>query len=131
MAATAARPRGRASFYRGGGGMLTWVLHRVTGVGLFAFLFAHVLDTSLVAVGAATYDGVIETYHNPIIRLLELGLVLAVVYHGINGIRITLVDFWSKGSPRNRTMMKVQWVLIAVFSLGAIIPMTAQLLAEL
>lgn len=124
------RPRGRASFYRGGEGMFTWVLHRVTGVAIFAFLFAHVMDTSLVVVSEELYNGVIEVYHAPIIKLLEIGLVLAVLYHGINGLRITLVDFWSQGSARNRTLMRVQHVVFVILALGAVIPMGAQLILE-
>lgn len=82
--------------------MVTWVLHRVTGVAIFAFLFAHVLDTSLVVVDEGLYNGVIETYHSPVIRLLEMGLVVAVLYHGLNGLRITLIDFWSQGPRATR-----------------------------
>jgi succinate dehydrogenase / fumarate reductase, cytochrome b subunit len=126
-----ARPRGRASFYRGGEGMFTWVLHRVTGVAIFAFLFAHVLDTSLVVVSEELYNGVIEVYHAPIIKLLEIGLVLAVLYHGINGLRITLVDFWSKGAARNQVLMRIQHVLFVILSLGVVIPMGAQLVLEI
>ncbi len=126
-----ARPRGRQSFYRGGEGMFTWVLHRVTGVAIFTFLFAHILDTSLVVVSEELYNGVIEVYHAPLIKLLEIGLVVAVVYHGINGLRITLVDFWSKGSANNRLLMRIQHVIFIILALGAVIPMTAQLLLEI
>jgi succinate dehydrogenase / fumarate reductase cytochrome b subunit len=126
-----APPRGRQSFYRGGEGMATWVLHRVTGVAIFTFLFAHVLDTSLVVVSEELYNGVIEVYHAPIIKVLEIGLVVAVLYHGINGLRITLVDFWSKGSANNKMMMRVQNVVFVVLALAAVIPMTAQLIQEI
>ena len=131
MAVALEKPRGRQSFYRGGEGMFTWVLHRVTGVAIFAFLFAHIMDTSLVLVSPRLYDGVLEVYHHPLIKLMELGLIVAVIYHAVNGIRITLVDFWSKGAPNNKMMMRVQHVVFAVLALGAVIPMTAQLVAEL
>lgn len=124
------KPRGRYSFYRGGEGMTTWVLHRITGVAIFAFLFAHVMDTSLVVVSEELYNGVIEVYHLPIIKLLEIGLVVAVIYHGLNGLRITLIDFWSKGAARNKQMMRVQHALFAILTLGAVIPMGAQLILE-
>ena len=38
------------TIYRGGQGMWTWVLHRITGVAVFFFLLVHVLDTALVRV---------------------------------------------------------------------------------
>ena len=70
--------------------MWSWVLHRITGVTIFFFLFVHVLDTALVRVNPETYDSVIETYKNPIVGLMELGLVAAVLYHALNGVRVML-----------------------------------------
>ncbi|HUH06278.1 MAG TPA: succinate dehydrogenase, cytochrome b556 subunit, partial [Egibacteraceae bacterium] len=104
---------------------------RMTGVTLFVYLFAHVLDTSLVVVDPQLYDDVIAVYHHPIITLMEIGLVVAVIYHGLNGIRVTLVDFWSQGARRNAMMMRVQHALFAVLALGATISMGAQLLEGL
>ena len=47
------------TIYRGGQGMWTWVLHRITGVSVFFFLLVHVLDTALVRVSPQAYDLVI------------------------------------------------------------------------
>ena len=55
------------TLYRGGDGMWTWVLHRITGVSVFFFLFVHVLDTALVRVSPEAYDLVIATYKTPIV----------------------------------------------------------------
>ena len=102
------------TLYRGGEGMWTWVLHRITGVSVFFFLFVHVLDTALVRVSPSAYDEIIATYKTPIVNLLEVGLVGAVLFHAFNGVRIILIDFWSKGSryQRQRT-----WVIAAIWLL--------------
>ena len=100
--------------YRGREGMWSWVAHRVTGVLIFFFLFAHVLDTALVRVSPDAYDKVIETYKNPIVNLFEVGLVGAVLYHALNGIRVMLVDFWAKGPRYQRKML---WAILAVWVL--------------
>ena len=92
------------TLYRGGEGMWSWVAHRITGVAVFFFLLVHVLDTALVRVSPDAYDMVIATYKTPIVNLLEVGLVGAVLYHALNGIRIILVDFWAKG-PRHQQAM--------------------------
>jgi succinate dehydrogenase cytochrome b556 subunit len=76
--------------------MWTWVLHRITGVSVFFFLLVHVLDTALVRVSPEAYDLVIASYKTPIVNLLEVGLVGAVLYHALNGLRVILVDFWAK-----------------------------------
>ncbi len=92
------------TLYRGREGMWSWVAHRVTGVLIFFFLFAHVLDTALVRVSPDAYDRVIDTYKTPIVNLMEVGLVGAVLYHALNGLRVMAIDFWEKG-PRFQKQM--------------------------
>ena len=103
--------------YRGDLGMWSWVAHRITGVLTFFFLFAHVLDTALVRVSPNAYDKVIELYKNPLVNLMELGLVGAVLYHALNGLRVMLVDFWAKGPKFQRVMLWgiiVVWVVVMI-----------------
>ena len=105
------------TLYRGREGMWSWVAHRITGVLTFFFLFAHVLDTALVRVSPESYDKVIDTYKNPFVNFMELGLVGAVLYHALNGLRIIAVDFWSKGPRLQRQMLwtiLVIWVVVMV-----------------
>ena len=91
--------------------MWSWVLHRITGVAIFFFLLVHVMDTALVRVSAEAYDAVIATYKNPIVGTAELGLVGAILFHGLNGVRIILVDFWSKGTKYQNLMF---WIVLAI-----------------
>lgn len=105
------------TLYRGGEGMWTWVVHRITGVGVFFFLLVHVLDTALVRVSPDAYDSVIATYKTPLVNLMEVGLVGAVLFHAFNGVRIILIDFWSKGPRYQRQMtwaLGAVWVLLMV-----------------
>ena len=113
-----ARPPRRRTLYRGDPGMWSWVLHRITGATIFFFLFVHVLDTALVRVSPQAYNEVIETYKTPLVGLMEVGLVAAVLYHALNGIRVILVDFWEKGPRYQRLML---WIVIGVF-LAVMIP---------
>lgn len=99
------------TLYRGKVGMWSWVLHRITGVAIFFFLLVHVLDTSLVRLSPEAYDAVIATYKTPLIGLAELGLVAAILFHALNGVRVILIDFWSKGSKYQNVMF---WVVVAV-----------------
>ena len=85
------------TLYRGREGMWSWVAHRISGVLLFLFLFAHVLDTALVRVSPDAYNAVMERLQEPVVGLGEAGLVAAVIFHALNGLRIIAVDFWAKG----------------------------------
>ena len=82
------------SVYRGHEGQWSWIMHRVTGVAIILFLFAHVIDTAVVGWGPEAYNRVIKVYENPLVRVLELGLVAAVLFHAINGTKILLLDFF-------------------------------------
>ncbi|CAM5639967.1 Succinate dehydrogenase / fumarate reductase cytochrome b subunit OS=Streptomyces albaduncus OX=68172 GN=FHS32_000984 PE=3 SV=1 [Streptomyces griseoloalbus] len=83
--------------------------HRVTGVLIFFFLFVHVLDTALVRVSPEAYDEVVATYKTPIVALLEYGLVAAILFHALNGLRVIAVDFWIKGARYQKQML---WTVV-------------------
>lgn len=96
--------------------MWSWVLHRISGVGIFFFLLVHILDTALVRVSPEAYNVVIESYKTPIIGVAELGLVGAILFHGLNGLRVIAVDFWSKGAKYQAVMF---W-LVMIITVGAV-----------
>lgn len=108
---TSKTPRG--TLYRGREGMWSWVLHRITGVAIFFFLLVHVLDTALIRVSPEAYNAVMSTYQTEIMGLGELVLVGAIAYHAFNGLRIILVDFWSKGARYQRWLF---WGVIGVWA---------------
>jgi len=111
------KPVRRRTLYRGDPGMWSWVLHRITGATIFFFLFVHVLDTALVRVSPQAYNEVVESYKTPIVGLMELGLVAAVLYHALNGVRVILVDFWAQGPRHQRQMLwgvAATWLLVMV-----------------
>ena len=113
--------RRHRSLYRGDPGMWSWVLHRITGATIFFFLFVHVLDTALVRVSPEAYNAIIDTYKTPIIGLMEMGLVVAVLYHALNGVRIILIDFWQNGPKYQRLMLWIVlgvWISVFIVALG-------------
>lgn len=116
----ARRSREFGSLYKGREGQWSWVAHRVTGVAIILFLFAHVVDTALVGWGPDAYNRVVSVYKNPFIRLLELGLVAAVIYHALNGVRIMIMDFWPRAADLNRQLI---WGTLGLYVLS-MIPIT-------
>jgi succinate dehydrogenase / fumarate reductase cytochrome b subunit len=120
MSTTQVAPRRRRTLYRGDPGMWSWVLHRITGATVFFFLFVHVLDTALVRVSPQAYNEIVETYKTPIIGLMELGLVAAVLFHALNGLRLIAIDFWWQGPRHQRQML---WAVAGIWLL-VMIPST-------
>lgn len=114
------------TLYRGKVGMWSWVLHRITGVAIFFFLLVHVLDTSLVRLSPEAYNAVIATYKTPLIGLAETGLVAAILYHALNGVRVILIDFWRKGAKYQNKM----WWAVLVLAVALFIPFAVRHLSH-
>ena len=108
---TSKTPRG--TLYRGREGMWSWVLHRITGVAIFFFLIVHVLDTALIRVSPEAYNAVLGTYQNEIMGIGEVVLVGGIAFHAFNGLRIILVDFWTKGARYHRQLF---WGVLGVWA---------------
>ena len=116
----ARRTKEFGTLYRGREGQWSWVLHRVTGVVVILFLWAHVIDTALVGWGPNAYNRVVNVYKNPIVGVMELLLVAAVLFHALNGLRIMVIDFWPKANDVYRQLI---YGTTAVF-LAGMVPIT-------
>ncbi len=92
--------------YTGGKGpMLTWILHRIGGVGMAVFITVHIL-ASFLAGKAGVY--VNSLYENWIFQII---IFFCVLFHAINGLRITILDLWPKLLPYEQEAAWVQWAV--------------------
>lgn len=103
--------------YKGHEGQWSWMFHRITGVAVILYLFAHIVDTALVGWGPEAYNRVTDAYKNPAVHVLELGLVLAVLFHSINGIKITLIDFFPSLAGHIKAVGRTSALMFAVSAL--------------
>ncbi|MGI9022553.1 MAG: succinate dehydrogenase, cytochrome b556 subunit [Acidimicrobiales bacterium] len=101
--------------YRGKSGQWAFVGHRVSGFLVFFFLLLHIVDVSLVRWPAA-YDDVHAVYGNVVLRVFEVGLMFALVFHSLNGLRIVAVDFFP-GAVRNERRL-LSAVVVMTLAMG-------------
>ena len=99
--------------YRGGVGQWSWAAHRITGVGVAAFLFGHIIDTFAAGFGPEVYDETIKLYKLWWFKPFEVALIGGVIFHAFNGLRIILFDFWPGLALRHKTFAYVQFALCA------------------
>ncbi|HLB44345.1 MAG TPA: succinate dehydrogenase, cytochrome b556 subunit [Candidatus Limnocylindrales bacterium] len=108
--------------YRGREGMLAWAFHRISGLGIFAFVVLHVLDIYLVGGNPALYDEVLAFYASIPGRILETVLGAALLYHALNGLRIIIIDLWPAMTVYHRVLWWGSWVIfVGVGVPGALI----------
>jgi succinate dehydrogenase / fumarate reductase cytochrome b subunit len=103
--------------YKGQGPMLTFILHRIGGMGMAIFISMHLL--------ASAFGGDIGNFINDIYMswVFQIIIFFFVMFHAINGLRITILDLWPKLLEYQREATWVQWVVFialygfAVFSI--------------
>jgi succinate dehydrogenase / fumarate reductase cytochrome b subunit len=100
--------------YRGREGMISWALHRLTGLGILLFLLVHIADIFVIGYGPEEFDSLLFIYNALGFRLLEVLLVGAVYFHAFNGVRIILIDFWDRAALIQRELF---YGVVAVFFL--------------
>ena len=93
--------------YRGQSGQWSWLLHRVTGLGILLFLLVHIVDITLIGFGPTVYNDAVAIFSYGPIRVVSMALIASVLFHGLNGIRIILIDFWAAGYKYQRQMFYV------------------------
>jgi succinate dehydrogenase / fumarate reductase cytochrome b subunit len=118
----------RAVTYRGREGQIAWMLHRVTGVGVFLFLGLHILNIFLMSFPSHVFNSVLFLYHSVLFKLLSIfGLYLGLLYHALNGIRVMIVDFWPGAGKYQAPLWRVQMVVFVL----AFVPSAAIMLARI
>ena len=93
-----------ATTYRGKSGQWAFVGHRVSGFLVFVFLLLHIVDVSMVR-WPSVYDEIHQLYGNVLLRLFEVGLLFALLFHTLNGLRIVAVDFFPGAVARERRLL--------------------------
>lgn len=72
--------------------MWAYVLNRLTGVILVAYLYLHLAVLSMLARGAGAWDPFIALARSPIFLTLDVFLLATILTHGLNGVRIIVTS---------------------------------------
>ncbi len=95
-------------------GNLSFLLHRLTGLGTLFFLTIHILDTSTVYFFPELYAHAIAIYRSTPFILGEIVLVFSVIYHGVNGARIAIFDLFAPAGWRTGSQNRTAIITLAV-----------------
>jgi succinate dehydrogenase / fumarate reductase cytochrome b subunit len=117
--------------YKGQEGQLAWVGHRLAGIGTVLFFAIHVFDTSWAYFWPEGYVHALDLYTHPLFLIGELLLMLAVIYHAVNGIRIYLMDLRPALWERQRELTLAGFVITAVLYIPAFLIMGSKIIDNL
>ncbi|MGZ9224140.1 MAG: hypothetical protein ACXW4M_01140 [Anaerolineales bacterium] len=108
--------------YQGQGPMLTFILHRIGGVGMAVFVTIHILASFLGGKGGVFVNTVYENW------IFQIFIFFCALFHAINGLRITIVDLFPKLLVHQREAIWVEWaVFIPLFAIAVFVIMNTAL----
>lgn len=96
----------KGNVYKGKAGQWAFIAHRVSGFLVFIFLLLHVIDVSLANVSESLYNDVHHLYGNILLRLFEVGLLFALLFHAFNGLRVVIVDFFPQAIQNQKALLQ-------------------------
>lgn len=97
--------------YKGQGPFLTYILHRVGGLGMAIFVTTHILATFVEGRGWQIGDFINDIYISPPFQIFFL---FGVLFHIINGMRITILDLFPKLILYHRQAIMIEWIVFIV-----------------
>jgi succinate dehydrogenase / fumarate reductase cytochrome b subunit len=74
-------------------GTAAWALQRLSGLFLTLYLVAHLIVIGTVVRGEGSFDRMLSNFEKTPFLVLDAGLVGVVAFHGLNGLRLILMDF--------------------------------------
>ena len=102
--------------YKGQGPMLTFILHRIGGIGMAVFITMHILASFLGGSIGGFLNSVYEHW------IFQIFIFFCVLFHAINGLRITIIDLFPRLLVHQREAIWVEWaVFIPLFAIAVFV----------
>ena len=102
--------------YKGQGPYLTFILHRIGGLGMGIFVTMHILASFLGGDIGAFLNAVYENW------VFQIFIFFCALFHAINGLRITILDLFPKLIEHHREAIWIEWaVFLPTFGISALV----------
>ena len=96
------------------GGMWSWLGQRVTAVLVMVTIAVHLILTHYIAIGELSFADIGRRLGATAVLLNDIVLLVAVVYHALNGVRMVVLDYGLSGAASRRAFGVALWVVGAV-----------------
>jgi succinate dehydrogenase / fumarate reductase cytochrome b subunit len=102
--------------YKGRGPMLTYILHRIGGLGMAIFITVHILASFAAGKAGVAVNALYENW------IFQLFIFFCVFFHAINGLRITLLDLWPRLLVYQREAIWLEWaVFVPLYAFAVLV----------
>ena len=107
------------------GGVWGWFMQRVTAVILLVGLGTHLVATHILNIGELSYDNIAARLAGVFFVVIDVALLAAAIYHGLNGLRMVLLDYFWNARRQRLVFTYLLWafgIAFFVFGLWALWP---------
>jgi succinate dehydrogenase / fumarate reductase cytochrome b subunit len=102
--------------YKGQGPMLTYILHRIGGLGMAIFITVHILASFVGGKSGVFLNTIYENW------IFQIFIFFCILFHAINGLRITILDLWPRLLVYEREAMWVEWaVFVPIYGFAVLV----------
>ncbi len=102
--------------YKGQGPMLTYILHRIGGLGMATFISVHILASFMGGKTGVFLNSIYENW------IFQIFIFFCVLFHAINGLRITILDLWPRLIVYQREAIWLEWaVFLSVYGFAVLV----------
>ena len=110
----------------GGMELWTWIFMRISGLLLLVLAVGHVLIMHVVddGVGRVNFGFVAARWQSPFWRTWDWALLVLALVHGINGLRVIVLDYVRPAGARFAINMFFYMTGFLLFVLGTVIVFT-------
>ena len=102
--------------YQGKGPMLTYILHRIGGLGIVIFVAVHMLSSFSGGPTGVFLNSIYENW------AFQIFIFFCALFHAVNGLRIVLLDLFPKLIEHQREAIWVEWaVFLPIYTIAVIV----------
>lgn len=95
--------------YKGGGPMLSWSLHRISGIAIVLLVGSHILASFFMQQFGSDFGTSINIIYESV--YFQVGIYFVVLFHALNGLRIVILDTWPQLLEYQREAIWLQWLV--------------------
>lgn len=93
----------------GRSGVWPWLGQRVTAVLVLVTIAVHLILTHYVALGELSFDNIRERLGRAAVLVNDVVLLVAVVFHALNGVRMVALDYAFASAGSRRALAVALW----------------------
>ena len=100
--------------------MLTWILHRISGLSIIIFVALHIIASFLTQQMGSDLGISVSIIYQSI--YFQLYIIFCALFHGVNGLRIIILDIWPRLIRYQKESTWLEWfVILPLYALTAFI----------